>query len=85
MEAVEGVHLAAQVIAAAAEGGAGAFLRAQECAPAVVDRVDAQAGVQIAQQRRSRNAAGTRRGWDVGTLSSGDFGTDKLATVAAVC
>jgi len=42
--------------------------------------VDAQAGVQIAQQRRSRNAAGTKRGWDVGTLSSGDFGTDKLAT-----
>ena len=42
--------------------------------------VDAQSGVQIAQQRRSRNATGTRRGWDVGTLSSGDFGGDRLAT-----
>ena len=42
--------------------------------------VDAQAGVQIAQQRRSRNASATRRGWDVGTLASGDFGSDRLAT-----
>ena len=24
--------------------------------------------------------SGNARGWDVGTLSSGDFGTDKLAT-----
>jgi hypothetical protein len=36
--------------------------------------------VLIAQQRRSRNASATRRGWDVGTLSSGDFGQDRLAT-----
>ena len=42
--------------------------------------VDAQSGVQIAQQRRSRNATATRRGWDVGTLASGDFGSDRLAT-----
>jgi len=42
--------------------------------------VDAQSGVQIAQQRRSRNASATRRGWDVGTLASGDFGSDRLAT-----
>src|SRR3982751_5678811 len=42
--------------------------------------VDAQSGVQIAQQRRFRNAPASRRGWDVGTLSSGDFGQDRLAT-----
>ena len=42
--------------------------------------VDAQSGVQIAQQRRSRNAAATRRGWDVGTLASSNFGQDRLAT-----
>ena len=42
--------------------------------------VDAQSGVQIAQQRRSRGAPATRRGWDVGTLSSGNFGPDRLAT-----
>ena len=42
--------------------------------------VDAQSGVQIAQQRRSRNASATRRGWDVGTLASADFGSDRLAT-----
>jgi hypothetical protein len=42
--------------------------------------VDAQAGVLIAQQRRFRNASATRRGWDVGTLSSADFGGDRLAT-----
>ncbi|MBP6675700.1 MAG: S8 family serine peptidase [Vitreoscilla sp.] len=42
--------------------------------------VDAQAGVAIAQQRRSRNATATRRGWDVGTLASADFGSDRLAT-----
>ena len=42
--------------------------------------VDAQAGVAIAQQRRSRNASATRRGWDVGTLSSASFGADRLAT-----
>ena len=42
--------------------------------------VDAQAGVLIAQQRRFRNASPTRRGWDVGTLGSADFGADRLAT-----
>jgi hypothetical protein len=42
--------------------------------------VDAQSGVLIAQQRRSRGAPATRRGWDVGTLASGDFGQDRLAT-----
>ncbi len=41
---------------------------------------DAQAGVLIAQQRRFRDAPATRRGWDVGTLSSGAFGADRLAT-----
>ena len=33
--------------------------------------VDAETGVWIAQQRRWRDAPATRRGWDVGTLSSG--------------
>ena len=28
----------------------------------------------------SRNAAATRRGWDVGTLRSADIGADRLAT-----
>ena len=42
--------------------------------------VDAHAGVLIAQQRRWRDAPGTRRGWDVGTLSSSAFGSDRLAT-----
>jgi hypothetical protein len=42
--------------------------------------VDAQAGVLIAQQRRWRDAPATRRGWDVGTLSSGVVGADSLAT-----
>jgi hypothetical protein len=42
--------------------------------------VDAQAGVAIAQQRRWRNAPATRRGWDVGTLSSSVIGSDRLAT-----
>lgn len=42
--------------------------------------VDAQSGVLIAQQRRLRNSSATRRGWDVGTLASADFGTDRLAT-----
>lgn len=42
--------------------------------------VDAQAGVLIAQQRRWRDAPATRRGWDVGTLSSNAFGSDRLAT-----
>lgn len=42
--------------------------------------IDAQAGVQIAQQRRFRGAPATRRGWDVGTLSSSVIGSDRLAT-----
>ena len=42
--------------------------------------VDAEAGVWIAQQRRWRDAPATRRGWDVGTLSSASFGADRLAT-----
>ena len=42
--------------------------------------VDAAAGVAIAQQRRWRDAPATRRGWDVGTLSSGVVGADRLAT-----
>ncbi len=42
--------------------------------------LDAQAAVRVAQQRRSRNAAATRRGWDVGTLTSAVIGPDQLAT-----
>lgn len=36
--------------------------------------VDALEGVRIAQSRKSRNAAASRRGWDVGTLRSSDIG-----------
>jgi len=36
--------------------------------------VDALEGVRIAQSRRARNAAASRRGWDVGTLRSADIG-----------
>jgi hypothetical protein len=42
--------------------------------------IDAQEGVAIAQQRRWRDAPATRRGWDVGTLSSSVIGSDRLAT-----
>jgi hypothetical protein len=42
--------------------------------------LDARAGMLIAQQRRWRDAPATRRGWDVGTLSSGVVGNDRLAT-----
>lgn len=42
--------------------------------------VDASAGVAIARQRRRRNAAASRNGWDVGTLSSSMIGRDGLAT-----
>jgi hypothetical protein len=42
--------------------------------------LDASSGVAIAQQRRWRDAPATRRGWDVGTLSSASFGADRLAT-----
>ena len=41
---------------------------------------DAEVGVRVAQHRRSRNAAGVQRGWDVGTLASSDFGGDRLST-----
>lgn len=41
---------------------------------------DALESYYIAKSRRSRNAAGTRRGWDVGTLRSGDFDSNKLST-----
>jgi hypothetical protein len=45
--------------------------------------VNALESYRITQSRRSRNAAPTRRGWDVGTLASGDFdaGT-RLSTFA---
>ena len=38
--------------------------------------VDALEAVNIAKQRRSRNAAATGRGWDVGTLRSSDIGSN---------
>jgi hypothetical protein len=34
----------------------------------------------ITKNRRSRNSAGTRRGWDVGTMRSGDFNDNGLST-----
>ena len=42
--------------------------------------LDAEEGVRIAQQRRWRDAPATRRGWDIGTLSSSVVGSDRLAT-----
>jgi subtilisin family serine protease len=42
--------------------------------------VDALEAVNIAKQRRSRNAAATGRGWDVGTLRSSDIGANKRTT-----
>ncbi len=42
--------------------------------------VDALESVRIAQNRRSRNAAATRRGWDVGTLRSSDIGANGETT-----
>ncbi|WP_260756078.1 S8 family serine peptidase [Mycobacterium sp. SMC-8] len=42
--------------------------------------VDASAGIAIARQRRTRNSSASRRGWDVGTLSSSVIGRDGLAT-----
>jgi hypothetical protein len=42
--------------------------------------VDALEAARIAQQRRSRNAAATQRGWDVGTLRSSDIGRDSRTT-----
>lgn len=42
--------------------------------------LNAQLCVLIAQQRRERGVAATPRGWDVGTLSTADFGTNHLST-----
>ena len=42
--------------------------------------LDAESGVRIAQQRRSGALPPTSRGWDVGTLASGDIGADGLST-----
>jgi hypothetical protein len=42
--------------------------------------VDALESVYIAKQRRSRNAAATGRGWDVGTLRSSDIGANGRTT-----
>jgi subtilisin family serine protease len=42
--------------------------------------VDALEAVNIAKQRRWRNAAATMRGWDVGTLRSSDIGGNKRTT-----
>lgn len=42
--------------------------------------VDALEAVNIAKQRRSRNAAATGRGWDIGTLRSGDIGSNLRTT-----
>jgi hypothetical protein len=41
---------------------------------------DAQESMEIARHRSGRNAAGTSRGWDIGTLTSSDFGSDGRAT-----
>ena len=42
--------------------------------------LDAASGIAIAQSRRWRDAPATRRGWDVGTISSSVIGSDRLAT-----
>ena len=42
--------------------------------------VNAAEGRSVALNRRWRNAAASRRGWDVGLLASSDFGGDKLST-----
>jgi hypothetical protein len=42
--------------------------------------VDAAESRQIALNRRWRGAAATRRGWDIGLLTSADFGADRLST-----
>lgn len=44
--------------------------------------VDGLEGVRIAQNRRSRGASPTRRGWDVGTLRSSDIGANGETTFA---
>jgi hypothetical protein len=42
--------------------------------------VNAAESRQIALNRRWRDASASRRGWDIGLLSSADFGSDKLST-----
>lgn len=42
--------------------------------------VNAAEGHSVALNRRWRNAPATRRGWDVGLLTSSDFGSNKLST-----
>ncbi|PZX46853.1 S8 family peptidase [Algoriphagus chordae] len=42
--------------------------------------VNANEGRKIANNRRYRNAPATLRGWDIGLLSSSNFGNDKLST-----
>lgn len=42
--------------------------------------VDAAEGRQVALNRRWRNAPATRRGWDVGLLTSSDIGSGSLST-----
>lgn len=42
--------------------------------------VDALEGVRIAQSRKSRNAAASQRGWDVGTFRSSDIGANGETT-----
>ena len=42
--------------------------------------VDALEAVAITKQRRWRNASGTTKGWDVGTLRSSDIGSNKRTT-----
>jgi len=42
--------------------------------------VDALEAVNISKQRRSRNAAATGRGWDIGTLRSSDIGSNLRTT-----
>jgi hypothetical protein len=42
--------------------------------------VDALEAVHISKQRRSRNAAASARGWDIGTLRSSDIGSNDRTT-----
>lgn len=42
--------------------------------------VNAAEAHSVAQNRRWRNAPATRRGWDVGLLTSSDFGDERLST-----
>lgn len=42
--------------------------------------VNAVEGTNVARNRKSANNTPSRRGWDIGLLSSSDFGSDKLST-----